>query len=158
MEICTTKGSSTEEGVHVDLVEAVYLYLTEAHYPQGCPNIKKRAIRKKAQKHVVRSGVLFFKKKKSGRVRLSISRLTQFIGGKFPKKCFTLLYLDRRTVRHQRQQWATENSPVLPYWCNSWTYGEEDYCSDFWTLHLDRNCQGCEANGIEYLVYIYIYK
>ena len=90
--------------MHVDLVEAVYLYLTEAHYPQGCPNIKKRAIRKKAQKHVVRSGVIFFKKKKSGSVRLRIRRLTRFIGGKFPKKCFTLLYLDRRTVRHQRQQ------------------------------------------------------
>ena len=76
--------SDDEEAVNVDLIEGVYLYLTEARYPQGYTVANKRAVRKKAQKFVVRHGVLFFKKKKRGKVRLNISRLAGFNACRFP--------------------------------------------------------------------------
>ena len=72
-----TSNVSSEEGGNLDLVEGVYLHLTAARYPTGFTNAKKRAIRKKAQKFVVRRGVLFFKKKRKGRVRLTVCKLAQ---------------------------------------------------------------------------------
>ena len=69
MENSTTSTVPSEEAVNVDLIEAVYLYLTEARYPKGYTTANKRATRKKAQKFVERHGILSFKKKKSGKVR-----------------------------------------------------------------------------------------
>ena len=37
-------------------------------------------------------------------------------------------------------------------------WGRRRLLLGFLNVSLDRNCRGCEANGIEYLVYIYIYK
>lgn len=48
----------------VDLVDAVFLYLTQKKYPSQCSNDRKRAIRRKAMVFVLHDGVLFFKKKK----------------------------------------------------------------------------------------------
>ena len=42
-----------------DLVDAVFLYLTEGKYSDGCSNTRKRSIRKKAKKFVVRNGVMY---------------------------------------------------------------------------------------------------
>lgn len=52
-----------------DLIDAVYLYLTESRYAEPeCSAQRKRAIRKKAKKFVVRDGVMSFLKKKKGKV------------------------------------------------------------------------------------------
>ena len=76
--------SDEEEAVNVDLIEGVYLYLTESRYPQRYSVTNERAVRKKAQKFVVRHCVLFFKKKKRGKVRSNISRLFVFSACRFP--------------------------------------------------------------------------
>ena len=59
-------GGDVEEGGN--LVQEAYVYLTERRYPIGCVDSRKRSIRKKAGKFVVRDGVLFFKKKRKGKV------------------------------------------------------------------------------------------
>ena len=46
------------------LIDAVFLYLTEARYPRGSSDILKRAIRRKAVVCVARDGVLYVQKKK----------------------------------------------------------------------------------------------
>ena len=45
-----------------------YMYLTDKKYPPGCSDIRKRVIRKKAQKFVVNDGELFYKQQKKGKV------------------------------------------------------------------------------------------
>ena len=46
------------------LIDAIFLYLTEARYPSGSSDILKRAIRRKAAVCVARDGVLYVQKKK----------------------------------------------------------------------------------------------
>ena len=46
------------------LIDAVFLYLTEARYPSGSSDTLKRAIRRKAAVCVARDGVLYVQKKK----------------------------------------------------------------------------------------------
>ena len=55
----------------MDLPDAAYLYLTEHSYPKDCSEVRKRAIRKKAEMFTVRNGVMFFKKKKKRGVTVS---------------------------------------------------------------------------------------
>ena len=55
-----------------NLVQEVYIYLTERHYPPGCADSQKRSIQKKAGKFVVRDGKMFFKKKRNGKVRRNL--------------------------------------------------------------------------------------
>jgi len=51
-----------------DLIQDVYVYLTERRYPLSCTEARKRSIRRKAEKFVIREGELYFiKKKKKGR-------------------------------------------------------------------------------------------
>ena len=57
-----------QDGNCGNLVDAAFLYVTECRYPEGSNNSEKRAIRKKAAMFVVRHGVMFFKKKKKGKV------------------------------------------------------------------------------------------
>ena len=52
-----------------DLVEAVFQYLSEKRYPSGSDDTFKRIIRKKAAMFVIRRGVMYFKKKRRGKVR-----------------------------------------------------------------------------------------
>ena len=47
-----------------DLVQDIYTYLTERHYPPLCVEAHKRAIRRKATKIVIHDGELFFQKQK----------------------------------------------------------------------------------------------
>ena len=49
--------------------EAVFQYLSEKKYPSGSDDTFKRIIRKKAAMFVIREGVIYFKKKKRGKVR-----------------------------------------------------------------------------------------
>ena len=51
----------------LNLVDAVFIYLTESRYSEGCSATRKRTIRKKAKKFVVRDGVMYFLKKKKKR-------------------------------------------------------------------------------------------
>ena len=60
--------SGEEESSMLDLVNAAFQYLTESKYPVKCTEARKRAIRKKAAMLIVRDGVMFFKKKKKGKV------------------------------------------------------------------------------------------
>ena len=53
------------------LIEAVFLYITEGEYPNGCSGIRKRVIRKKASMFCVREGEMFYKKKKKRGVSFS---------------------------------------------------------------------------------------
>ena len=48
----------------VDLVQDVYTYLTEHHYPPHCKEAGKRAIWRKAKRFVICDGELFFLKQK----------------------------------------------------------------------------------------------
>jgi hypothetical protein len=57
-----------EENCTTDLVECVFVYLTESKYPEGSDETKKRTIRRKAKMFNIRDGVLYFKKKKKGQV------------------------------------------------------------------------------------------
>ena len=57
-----------KSGPELDLVNAAFMYITESHYPNGCSDVRKRTIRKKAKMFVVRDGVMYFKKKKRGKV------------------------------------------------------------------------------------------
>ena len=65
---CSSNESSVESDNEVDLVDAVYLYLTEGIYPNECSSTRKRSIRKKSKKFIIKDGVLFFKKKKKNKV------------------------------------------------------------------------------------------
>ena len=56
-----------KSGPELDLVNAAFMYITESHYPNGCSDVRKRTIRKKAKMFVVRDGVMYFKKKKKGK-------------------------------------------------------------------------------------------
>ena len=56
-----------EGEVEEDLVEDVYIYVTEQRYRDGATENRKRAIRNKAKKFEVRNGELFYKKVKRGR-------------------------------------------------------------------------------------------
>ena len=56
----------------IDLVDSAFLYLTQFQYPNGCSDARKRAIRKKAGMFVIRDGVMFFKKKKKGKVMMKV--------------------------------------------------------------------------------------
>ncbi len=47
-----------------DLVQDVFMYLTEHRYPPCCTEPRKRTIRRKAAKFAIRDGEFFFKKKK----------------------------------------------------------------------------------------------
>ena len=47
-----------------DLVQDIYTYLTERHYPPLCVEARKRAIRRKATKIVIHDGEPFFQKQK----------------------------------------------------------------------------------------------
>ena len=64
----SSNESSVESDNEVDLVDAVYLYLTEGIYPNKCSSFRKRSIRKKSKKFIIKDGVLFFKKKKKNKV------------------------------------------------------------------------------------------
>ena len=61
-----------------DLVEDVYIYLTEGKYPVDCAANRKRVIRRKAEKFRVRNGELFYIKKKSRKVNVG-RKLSAFI-------------------------------------------------------------------------------
>ena len=50
------------------LLQEAYIFLTEKRYPNGCTELRKRVIRKKALKFVVKDGELFYKTKK-GKVK-----------------------------------------------------------------------------------------
>jgi hypothetical protein len=68
-----------------DLVECVFCYLTESKYPEGCSDVRKRTIRRKAKMFSVRDGVLYFKKKKKGQVKRQYVHLCptlKYVGGK----------------------------------------------------------------------------
>ena len=56
----------------IDLVDSAFLYLTQFQYPNGCSDARKRAIRKKAWMFIIRDGVMFFKKKKKGKVMMKV--------------------------------------------------------------------------------------
>ena len=60
-----TRSVSSEKAVNVNLIEGVYLKLTEAQSLKGCTTANKRAIRKRAQKFVMRHGVLFLRRRKA---------------------------------------------------------------------------------------------
>ena len=53
------------------LVEHAFLYLTDKTYPPGCTKNEKRSIRRKAEKLVIVSGELFYKKKDGNEVRIA---------------------------------------------------------------------------------------
>ena len=58
--------ATPEEEVERDiqLIDEAYMYLTDKKYPPGCSYIRKRVIRKKAQKFELTNGELFQKKGK----------------------------------------------------------------------------------------------
>ena len=62
--------ATPEEEVERDmqLLEEVYMYLTDKKYPPGCSDTRKRVIRKKAQKFELNNGELFYKQQKKGKV------------------------------------------------------------------------------------------
>ena len=51
-----------------NLLADAYLYMTTSAYPDGCTDIGKRIIRKKAKKFHVSDGELFYRKKQKGKV------------------------------------------------------------------------------------------
>ena len=55
-----SEDDNKEEG---ELLDGVVHYLTTGEYPTGCPENKKRSIRRKAAKFEVRHGELFYKNK-----------------------------------------------------------------------------------------------
>jgi hypothetical protein len=64
-----TESNDSVSDTAFDLVDAAFLYLTESKYPPNCSESRKRGIRKKAKMFVVYAeGVLYFKKKKKGKV------------------------------------------------------------------------------------------
>ncbi len=66
---CTMADGKSVAHHEVDLDDAAYLYLKEKRYPEGCSVTRKRAIRKKADRFIIRDGVMFFKKMKKRGVR-----------------------------------------------------------------------------------------
>lgn len=52
-----------------DLLEKVFLYLTEKRYPDGTSENCKRVVRKKASKFVIVDGEMHLTKKRKGKVR-----------------------------------------------------------------------------------------
>ena len=64
MESFSNDASKAEK----DLVELAYQYISTKSYPPGCPESKKRIIRKKAKRFEVRDGELCYKKKVKGKV------------------------------------------------------------------------------------------
>lgn len=57
-------NDTEETGEAGDLVQEVYVYLTERRYPSNSTEARKRSIRRKAAKFSIRDGELYFKKKK----------------------------------------------------------------------------------------------
>ena len=59
---CPSMAKSDENAAveHLDLVDEVFIYLTESRYVDGCSAVCKRAIRKKAKMFSVRDGVMYF--------------------------------------------------------------------------------------------------
>jgi len=57
----------------VNLLDKVYLYLTEKRYADGTTENCKRIIRKKAAKFAIVDGEMHFTKKRKGKVRISYS-------------------------------------------------------------------------------------
>ena len=51
-----------------DLVELAFRHVTNQGYPEGCSNVRKRMIRRKAKKFEVVGGGLFHKHKIKGKV------------------------------------------------------------------------------------------
>ena len=72
---CPSMAKSDEDAAveHLDLVDEVFVYLTESRYVDGYSAVRKRAIRKKAKMCAVRDGVMYFSKKKNGKVGRSPS-------------------------------------------------------------------------------------
>ena len=50
-----------ENDAEADLVDQAYQYITTNSYPPGCPENRKRTIRKKSKRFQVRDGELFYK-------------------------------------------------------------------------------------------------
>ena len=71
--------SVAEESSELDLTDAAFHYITESKYPGECTEAKKKAIRKKAAMFAVRDGVMFFKKKKKGRVSMQIRMMGDWV-------------------------------------------------------------------------------
>ena len=57
-------NNTEETGEAGDLVQEVYVYITEHRYPPSSTEARKRCIRRKASKFAVHDGELYFKKKK----------------------------------------------------------------------------------------------
>ena len=53
--------------VEADLLESVYVYLTEGKYQEGISANQKRVIRKKAANFRIVNGEIIFKKKRRGK-------------------------------------------------------------------------------------------
>ena len=62
-----------------DLVEGVYIYLTEGQYPVNCAANRKRIIMRKVEKFRVRNVELFYIKKKSRKVNLDLNSQHLFL-------------------------------------------------------------------------------
>ena len=66
-----SKAKEKEDGER-ELVEHVYQYLVQNHYPDGCDKNHKWIIKKKAKKFLVKDGVLHYNVEKNGKVRYVI--------------------------------------------------------------------------------------
>ena len=88
--------SVAEESFELDLADATFHYITESKYPGKCTKTKKRAIRKKAAMLVVRDGVMFFKKKKKGRVSMQIRMMGDWVIFLFCMQVVELRYIQTR--------------------------------------------------------------
>lgn len=71
MEEASTEGTNQKE-----LVQNVYVYLTERSYPNGASANLKQVIRNKAKKFSVRNGELFYTHVKLGRGCSKVHSLT----------------------------------------------------------------------------------
>ena len=67
------------ENKEIDLVEAVFQYITNASYPTLASNNVKRAIRNKAKKFKVRNGELYYVNVKRGRGSKKVSISSMYI-------------------------------------------------------------------------------
>ena len=77
MEVGDT-SQALDQSEENDLVEDVYVYMTEGKYPVDCAANRKRVIRRKSEKFRVRNGELFYIKKKSRKVNVG-HKLSAFI-------------------------------------------------------------------------------
>ena len=67
---CQEDEDQAEERTE-QLIEQAYTYLREKTYPDGCPDSRKRVIRKKAAKFELKDGELYYKHKQNGKVAIS---------------------------------------------------------------------------------------